>query len=290
MRKKEITYFVYFLLIIFLHQCRTSSESIDSNKQEIYTNLDFISFFKISKDSIANSLAQVIKVNPIAFNKICTTDELTPKTGMQWIKEGYEYLTNNNAKITIWTDHSDQPYLVTYNLMRLGNSEDWLYEQYKADSLVINILNSVGIFFDGSEESTSGKYAMGPNAKWFNIELCQKFQDQPINYPKIFSEVEGDTVRINFLYLHKWYTNLGEVKKSISDNDLINIAYNYFSSSSEVISLPDTIEVFDLNIVDDKMCKRLGKAIIDDSGSFMTLYIDIQDGCIVYVERVYLRG
>jgi len=61
--------------------------------------------------------------------------------------------------------------LITYLLKRGGASDDWSYDQDKADSTIISILDQTGISLDGSEDFVSEKYAAGPHCHWYNIML-----------------------------------------------------------------------------------------------------------------------
>lgn len=286
MNSQILKLFILFSIVALFVSCDKTPTEV--NTKNTYTELKLLDLFSYSKDSISNSLAKALHVYPISFQKIVSTNDLSLKTGIQWIKEGYEYYTNDSAKITVWTDSSNQPYQVAYELERLGTSADWSYEQNKADSLILSVLENIGI--DVTEEASfkSDKYAMASN-HWYNIELYQKFKDETLEYPFIHAEVEGGVAQINFLCIHRWYVNLNEVNQLVADDELKKIAMNYFNSSKEVLMPPDSIEIFDVDIISNKVCKRLGSAIIDVHGSTMNLYIDIQDGNIVDVERYKRR-
>ena len=108
-------------------------------------------------------------------------------------------------------------------------------------------------------------------------------------YPYIMAEVEGDTGEVNFLGIHKWYLNFSEISNVLSYDDFKEIAMSYYMSSDEVISIPDSIAIYGLCIINDTLCKKVGRAIIDEWGFYLDLFIDIQSGEIIDLYRHFYR-
>ncbi len=279
--------FFWVLLIVFagiVASC--NSKPTDANAGSMYTELKVADIFACSKDSIAGSVATALHVSPVSFHTVVSTNDLPITTGVQWIKEGYQYTANDSGKITIWTDSAGLPYELTYEYRRRGIAPDWSIDRSEVDSLVISTLAAVGIASTGEAAYQSDQYAQA-SSHWYNISLHQKFNGTALSYPFIQCEVEGDTARINFLCFHRWYVNLNEIQRLKTDDELRSDAKRYFITSG--ITPPDSIRVLDMNIVKDELCKRLGSAIIDPYGVIVNLYIDIQNGNIVSVEHQYFR-
>jgi len=81
---------------------------------------------------------------------------------------------------------------------------------------------------------------------------------------------------------------LSEIENVLSYDDLNVIAIDYYRANDEVISLPDSIRILGLYIINDMLCKKVGSAIIDEWGSTLDLFIDIQTGEIVDVDRIFI--
>ncbi len=276
--KKTLSLTLLLLVASLYFSC--SKKSSTGNNPPTVTTLDYVAFMKYPYDTIADSLAGILNVTPLSFNQ--------KVAGIRWTKEGYEYTATNEAKVTVWVDTNDQPYFVSYLLRRGGTSDDWSYDQDKADSTIISILGQTGISLDGTEDFISKKYAAGHHKHWYHIMLSQTFRDTALYYPYILAEVEGNTGKVNYLGIHRWYLNLSEIENVLSYDDLNVIAIDYYRANDEVISLPDSIRILGLYIINDMLCKKVGSAIIDEWGSTLDLFIDIQTGEIVDVDRIFI--
>ena len=90
-----------------------------------YVELQYADFMNKTHEEIANSLADILEVSPIAFNRITTIGS----------KTGYEYTTSEKfiwgdymSTITVWIEEN-QPCLLTYCYDRHGTTHsDWLYD------------------------------------------------------------------------------------------------------------------------------------------------------------------
>jgi len=110
---KKILGLILLLLVAALYfSCGKISPT--GNNQPTITTLDYVSFMKYPYDTIADSLAGILNVTPVSFNQKVSKLELPVMAGFQWIKEGYEYIAIDGAKITIWVDENDQPCFITY--------------------------------------------------------------------------------------------------------------------------------------------------------------------------------
>ena len=83
-----------------------------------YVSLEFGDFMDLPNDEIADSIAVILNVAPVVYNQIVSIGMLF-HDDLKWtVKEGYEYIANDTAKITVWVDEEDSPYYVTYELER----------------------------------------------------------------------------------------------------------------------------------------------------------------------------
>lgn len=281
MRKTLRLTLLLFIAALGLSCCRKSPTG-DANG---VVQLDYVAFMKYDHDIIADSLAKILGVAPISYSQTVPSSSLPIMAGVQWTKEGYQYVAENGAKIVIWVDTSDEPYFLTYVLRRGGVSDDWSYDQDKVDSSVVDILGQVGIDLGGSEEFVSRRVAAFPR-HWYSIRLTQTFRDTALSYPYTLAELEGNTGEVNFLGINRWYLNLSEIKNILSHDYLREIAMEYYAQMDEVASLPDTIRIYDFDIVKDTLCRRVGTACVD-SLLCIDLFIDIQTGRVIDEERRY---
>jgi len=257
-----------------------------------YTNLHDtdIDFMHQSHQKIAGDLAGLLGVLPTTFHQKVSIDRqsvgLGWEGGMKWIREGYEYTTVNGALLTIWVDPNSQPYAVTYILKRRGTSSGWSYDQGEVLAKVKSILSPLGITFTQSTDLSLNKSSAGRDNRWYDLAIKQKFGDTTLLYPGVFGEIEGDTGEINFLKIYRWYPDLNEIKVILSDEDLKERARNYYASSQEVTSVPADLTVGGFYLVKDRLCKRVGGAIVDEWGTTQYLYLDVQNAEIVDTEQL----
>ena len=113
------------------------------------------------------------------------------------------------------------------------------------------------------------------------MSLTQTYNDTVVDFPYFYSETESDTAKINLLLISRWYNNLDDITNILPDQLLKEEAREYFENSEIVISIPDTLTIKGYNIVKDKLCRQVGSAVIDEWGSTLDVYIDVQNGEIV---------
>ena len=123
MKMKILSLLISLFLISVFFTCDKTPTNNSNDLKDIYVKLKVIDFFESSKDYISTSLANILDVSPLSLNKIVTTDDLTPKTCIQWIKEGYEYSKSNSGKITVWTDSSNKSYQIMHSQKKQVNIE-----------------------------------------------------------------------------------------------------------------------------------------------------------------------
>ncbi|MEW6380700.1 MAG: polysaccharide deacetylase family protein [bacterium] len=266
-----------------------------------WIKLCYIDFLRMSPLKTAEYLTSILhlpvgKIGP--DYKVVSTDSqpvgLDWEREMKWIKEGYEYTLTNGGRITMWGDPNNRPYpncqhyALTYLLKRRGTSIGWSYDQEKVMARMKEILFSLGIVLSGSEELSLVKSSAGPYSHWYEFTAKQKFGSETLSYPGIYAEIEGDTGEINFLKILRWYPNLNDITVVLSDADLEEKAQYYYThtASHEVISVPADLTVGELYIIRDRLCKRVGGAVIDAWGSTLHLFIDVQTGDILDEERM----
>ncbi len=271
----------------------SSNSTVDTNnsgssKLNTYIDLRYAEFMNESYYSIAENLAGILGVAPVFFNQNLLGDIRGSALGdNKWIKEGYEYTTANGAYITVWVDHDDQPYIITYLLRRFGALDGLLYDQDEANSKIQTVLEQMGIRFDGTEDLKSGGLSFGVfHIKWYEIKFQQTFQNDSLAYPYIYAEVEGNTGEINFLKIHRWYYNLREITAFLPDDKLIEIAIDYYESRDAYRFLRENITCYGYYIVNEVLCKKVGKAKTGQWGSEVYVFIDIQNGEIVDTEII----
>lgn len=287
-KMKTVICFLILPLFLSLIGLLTSCDD-DSNDSasSTYIYLEYEEFMNESFNSIADSFAEILGVAPVLFNQKVSADNQDVSLGdNQWIKEGYEYTNANGANITVWMDHYDQPYVITYFLKRFGESDGWLYDQDEANSKVQTVLEEMGVSFDGTETLVSEEFSIDQDNRWYDISFTQTFQNESLAYPYIHAEVEGNNGEINFLKIHRWYYNLSEINKFLSDDEIKEIAVDYYKSIDEVISIWEDITCYGYYIVNDILCQRVGSAAIDEWDSYLDLYIDIQNGDIIDTESI----
>ena len=273
-RKTMISSF-FFSFFLLIANCEKNKNPITGPLEKVYTQLECNSFMKYSHEAIADSLAGILNVRPIEFNQI--------------IQDKYEYLTDNNAKITVRINSDNaEAYGAEYLLKWRGDSDEWSYDSTKVDSMIMSVLRKVGIFLDETEEYKfykRGGLISGRICRWYEIKMNQTFRDSVIYQPFLDAQIEGNTGEVNNIYIGRWYYNLHDIKEALSTDSLEVIAKDYFLASDEVLSIPDSLINYGYNILYDKLCRKIGPAIIDEYGSELYVFIDVQDGEIVSLER-----
>lgn len=273
-----------FLLIIFLLLFSIACEEPLDN----YVSLEFGDFMDLPNDEIADSIAVILNVAPAVYNQIVSIGMLF-HDDLKWaVKEGYEYISNDSARITVWVDEEDNPYYVTYELERNGSSEDWSYPEGSAISNFISNIEKAGVDLSYTDDVILNKVA-GFGDHWYQLSLAQTYNDTVVDFPYFYSETESDTNKINLLLISRWYTNLDDIANVVPEQLLKEEARDYFENSEIVISIPDTLKVKGYNIVKDKLCRQVGSAVIDEWGSTLDLYIDVQNGEIVEEASLMMR-
>lgn len=282
---REKSNLIFFILIItptllfFFINCENKDDVNNPNLQNNYVTLEHNEFMKLSNDKIADSLAVILDVSPVTYNQVVSIGMLF-HDNLKWaVKEGYEYIANNGAKITIWVDDNNNPYYVTYLLKRGGTSSSWTCEQELVISDFISNIEKSGGNLTGSENIVINK--MNIYGHYHELYLTQSYNDTCVNFPYFFSEVEGDTNKVNLLLINRWYNNLNDIKNTVSDEILREKAREYFEASEKVISIRDELTINGYYIIKNKLCRKVGSALIDEWGSTLDLYVDIQNGEIV---------
>jgi len=265
-----------FLIIVFVLLFSIACEkSLDK-----YATFEYSDFMKLSNDEIADSIATILNVAPVTYNQVVSIGMLF-HDDLRWaVKEGYEYISNDSARGTVWVDEEDNPYYVTYELERGGISEDWSYQE---DSVISNFKSNIektGVDLSDTHDLTLNKVA-GFGDHWYQLSLTQTYRDTIVDFPYFYSETENDTNKVNLLLINRWYTNLDGITNILPDRLLKEETREYFENSEEVLSIPDELTVKGYHIVKDKLCRQVGSAIIDEWGSTLDLYIDVQNGEII---------
>jgi len=256
--------------------------------EEVDTSLDYVDFMSCSHATIADSLANILGVGPVSFHQIVTKyDQALTLAFIPWIKEGHQYITPNQEKLTVWTDEDDHPYVVTYLLRRGGSSDDWSYKQEKVDSTFKQIVERTGIVLDGSECLLSLQWSAGPYACWYYLQMSQAFRDTSLTSPYLAADFEGSTGKLNFLSISRWYPDLDHITDLLSDDELKEKVLDYYESCPEVIAFPDDLTIYDYWIIGDILCARIGSAVIDSWGSTLSLFVDMQTGEIIDKDYLY---
>lgn len=289
MIKNNIIKNQFFILIIIASiifiGCDNYEDSIDK-----YITLEYTEFMHLSYDEIADSVRSVFKLDSIEFNQKVSIGFLF-HDNLKWVvKEGYEYIANNGAKITIWVDDTNNPYYVTYQLQRGGTSTDWSFEEDSACLVFKSNVEKTGGSLTDSDCIVLNQWGtkLHPNRYFYELYLTQSYQDTCVNYPYFFSEVESDTNKVNLLLVNRWYKNLDDIKNTFSNEKIIEKAKEYFETSEKVISIMDELTIDGYYIIKDKLCRKVGSAIIDEWGSSLDLYVDIQNGEVIGETEVYV--
>jgi len=273
-----------FLIIVFILLFSIAcEESLDK-----YVTLEYSDFMKLSNDNIADSIATILDVQPVTYNQVVSVEKLF-HDDLRWaVKEGHEYISNDSARVTVWVNEEDNPYYVTYELERGGTSEDWSYQEDSVISDFKSNIEKAGVDLSDTYDLTLNKVA-GFGDHWYQLSLTQTYNDTVVAFPYFYSETESDTNKINLLLINRWYTNLDDITDILSDQALKEKAREYFEKSEKVVSIPDELTVKGYHIVKNKICRQVGSAVIDEWGSTLDLYIDVQNGEIVEEASFIMR-
>ncbi|MBN2424906.1 MAG: hypothetical protein JXR46_03230 [Calditrichaceae bacterium] len=235
---KSILKLVLLFLLFINYNCKRSIDPIE----EGYIELKYIELFNQPVNSIAVTVANVLNVYPVSA---IDTLNNSYDSGIE-----YRYTTSDGAQLSIWTDSLNMTQKIIYNFARYGNSNEFTYEKNVADSLFLSTVKKLGIEVSGKDYFNSTKRY----GNYFQIEAGQKYQNKKL-WPKLEAELAGDTTRINYMEIYRWYLNLDVIRQMISDEELKNIAYNHWVSSGESVEF-DNIENDDFYGINNKLCKR----------------------------------
>lgn len=254
-----------------------------------YVALEYTDFMKLSNDKIADSLGTILDVDPVIYNRVVSTEVLLHESFEWAVEEGYEYISDDSGKIIVWVDEEDNPYFVTYELRRNGTSEDWSYEKESVISEFTSNIERAGADLNDSHNLTAQNVA-GFGDHWYRLRLSQAYNDTALEFPYFYSETESDTNKTNCLLVSRWYLNLNDVTYTLSDQVLKETAREYFEASEQVVSVQEELTMKGYHIINDRLCKKVGSAIIDEYGSTLDLYIDIQNGEVAEESYLLMRN
>ena len=259
MNRKGMFFFVAMLFfLIFIVSCE---EPLD--KDNNYVSLEYTGFMKLSPDKIADSLAIILNVAPVTYNGGGSIGMFF-HDHLKWaVKEGYGYIANDSAKITVWVDQEDNPCYVAYELERWGASENWSYSEDFVISEFKSIIEKAGGNLIDAYDLTLNKYA-GRDDHWYELYLTQTYHDTAIGFPYFYSEMESDTSKVNFLIISRCYTNLDDITDTLSTHELKSLARVYFKYCKRVLSMPDDLTISGYYIIKDKLCRQVGSAVTDE--------------------------
>jgi len=257
------------LLFLFFFNAYNCSRSIDP-LEDGYAELKCIELFNKPVEAIAQTVAKVLNVYPVSL--IDTIYHPSPSNDLE-----YRYITSDSVKFSVRTDSMGIPQYITYNYIYYGNSKEFTYEKNEADSLFLSIIKKLGILPSEKDYfSSSKKYPY-----YFQINFGQKYQNINL-WPQMEAGIAGDTKKINYIIIYNWYLNLDDIKQLISNEELKNIAYNYWISSGDSLEFDD-IEVDDFMIENNKLCRRFFFVKGHQRPSLLSnTCIDIQSGEVVF--------
>lgn len=263
----------------------------DEDSKKHYINLEYSEFFDLSDKEIVDSVASILNVKPFEFTG--TTDkweESVGIAGISWIQDGKKYMNSDDHSIILWTDSINNLSSISYLNYRQSKSDNWGNIENQINNHLNELFTKSGLIQKNNEMVSLKKCAAGMNnIRWFEANCTQTFKADTLEYPYFTAEIEGDTCKINFMIIPIWYDNLNDINQWISDDELKNKAKEYYQMDNEVISIPDHLEIYGYWIIHNKMGKKVGSAIIDEYGSYIYLFIDIQNGEIIEKEKHYIR-
>lgn len=249
-----------------------------------YVTLEYTDFMRLPHPEIADSFCRVINQNVTEYHGEVSIGLLFHDNLKKYVEKGYEYITENNARLTIWVDANYGPYFVTYVLTRTGDASNWSLDKETLRNSMMLILQQLGITQINPNEVIVEKGQRSVNSGYFYyFYYRQTYNGNPVNEPYIYSEIEGDSNAINLLSITRFYTNLNEILDTLSRSELKLKAIEYYQTKENVISVPEIDNLIEEGyfIVENKLCLKIGGAIIDEWGSRLDLFIDIQNGDII---------
>ncbi len=270
-------------VIFMLVSCMVSEEPLDN-----YVHLEYNDFMKLSNDEIADSLAIILNVAPVTYNKVVSIGMFF-FDNLKWaIEEGHEYIAEDSAKIIVWVDEEESPCYVTYDFKRIWfwSGGNWTYDE---DSVVLEFksnLEKTGVDLNYPYDLRISKNE-NFGAHWYRLHINQIYIDSVVHFPVFYGESDSDINKVYRLLVSRWYTNLDDITDTLSEQALKDKAGEYFENSGEVISISDELAIMGYKIVKDKLCRKIGSAVIDEYGSELYLYIDVQNGEVIREEALY---
>jgi hypothetical protein len=260
----------------------------------VYHNLDYVSleytdFMHLAHAKIADSIKVIMNLNTLSYNQKVSIGMLFNDELKQFnIKEGYEYLTDNGAKITIWVDSNNDPCLAAYILNRPGKGQDWSFSQDSVEQIFRSKLKLAGgdsINLDSLQTTKRKTYW---DDHYYEIFYRQKYFEDFIEEPYFFTETDGDKNKINTIVIRRFYSNIDDVTCTLSDQELKLKAVECYKTYPDIISLPgvNNLQDFGYWIINDRLCKKIGSARIDVYGSTRDLYVDIQNGEVIWETEI----
>ncbi|MFH1051914.1 MAG: hypothetical protein V1779_13415 [bacterium] len=270
-----------FIVILFVN-CKEDNTSADNITN--YIKLEYSGFMKLPKEVIADSIAKIMNLGQLTINEefhgLIYHDNLKC-----FIEKGYEYIADNGDKIRIWIGLDGKPLYADYYHRRGGDAEELTLEKSIAlETFIANLAKLDVVMLSSDNISCYGSQSW--NGTYYEMYYKQSYKDNVIGLPYFFSEIEGDTNRVNFLSITRFYTNINEITDVLSFDKLKVKAIEYYQNKCNVISIREELKTEGYYIIEDKLCVKIGSATKDEWGSQLYLFIDIQNGEIVSQESI----
>ncbi|MBN1415261.1 MAG: hypothetical protein JW973_09190 [Bacteroidales bacterium] len=276
-------FFALFLVIIGCEE--------NTNDDKAYTDPEPVDFFMLTDNEMVDSIACLLSLSPFSFSdNTLPTWEGVSMGGIDWITGGKKFINSEDQSIIIWIDENGELAYLTYCDYRQAKSGDWGPVDDQIQARLDELFLSLGFFQKNNEMFRINKCAGGIHKiKWFEANCTQTFHNDTLEYPYFTAELEGDTSKINFMKIPVWYKNLDAIRQKLPDVELKSRARTYFQDDNTVLSIPDVLSIEGYWIIYNKLCKKIGYAIIDEYGSSMNVFIDIQNGEVIEKECIYIR-
>lgn len=285
---KKTIIIISFIASIFVNISCDDNKEVDNE----YVKLAPVSYFELPEKEIVDSIAEQLSLNSFSYlENTHTTEENVGLAGIDWISKGKKYINSNNQSIIIWLDKYDNIVLLTYLDYRHSQSNSWAPIENEVMERLNELIQNFDFVQKNNEMINLQKCAIGTkDIKYYEASCFQTFNKDTLNHPCFKAELEGDTSKINFIKIPVWYKNLDAVSQIINDNELKNKAKDYFQNNNNVVLIPEQLEIKGYWIIYNKLCKKVGSAKIDEYGSYLNVFIDIQNGEIIEDEQINVRG
>lgn len=273
---------LFTLTVILLASC-----SKDENTENNYTSLEIADFFKLPDKVMVDSIAGMLSLKPFSYlSTTYPTLEGVSMGGIDWISSGEKYVNDDEQSIILWFDDEQNIAYITYCDYRQAKSGDWGGIEGQINESLSTLFSSMGFVQKNTENFSLLSCAAGiKGIKWYAAECIQTYNNDTLEYPSFEAEIEGDTCKINFMKIPVWYKNLDAVSPVLNEEEMKNTVHEYFLNNPDVLSISDKISLEGYRVVHNRLCRRAGSAVIDEYGSLMQAFIDIQDGNITTTER-----